>query len=165
MKLTINQVKRFLSKVDTSKGVESCWKWKGWKTSKGYGSVKINNKKYRAHRIAYELVKGKITSELIMHKCDVRDCVNPLHLSQGTNADNMRDMSIKKRGRNGNSNKQLCINGHSLSGDNLQIRSDGKRQCVTCKKSRYWINKQLDRIFRASMAIFDHSKHPNNHNR
>lgn len=36
---------------------------------------------------------------LVLHKCDVRLCVNPEHLFVGTNDDNMKDMADKKRGR------------------------------------------------------------------
>lgn len=37
------------------------------------------------------------TGKVVMHTCDVRNCVNPGHLRIGTHADNMRDKKEKNR--------------------------------------------------------------------
>lgn len=63
-----------------------------------YGIMKILGKKVAAHRISYELFKGKIKKgKFILHHCDNPPCVNPSHLYQGTPQDNMTDKV--KRGR------------------------------------------------------------------
>ena len=66
----------------------------------GYGIVRVNNGAHRAHRIAYQLAKGSIPEGMcVLHSCDNRRCVNPLHLFLGTKRDNTQDMLKKGRGR------------------------------------------------------------------
>ncbi len=59
----------------------------------------LPGRKYQAaHRVIYEMVYGKIPSRLsVLHSCDIRHCVNPLHLWLGTQEDNMRDAATKGR--------------------------------------------------------------------
>lgn len=49
-----------------------------------------------AHRVAYRIWKGR-PKNLVLHKCDVKPCVNPEHLYDGTYTDNRRD--YQQRGR------------------------------------------------------------------
>ena len=52
-----------------------------------------------AHRVAWFLATGKWTKLDVCHKCDVKACVRPSHLFQGTHAANMRDMRAKGRAK------------------------------------------------------------------
>lgn len=78
----------------------SCWLYAGGKDKDGYGVVRIRGGSasarrpaLKAHRVAYELAYGPIPAGLhIRHACHVRHCINPAHLSVGTNADNVGDM-------------------------------------------------------------------------
>jgi hypothetical protein len=73
-----------------------CWEWQRT-TCRGYGQIRIGNKRYYVHRIAYELIKGDRNGLLVLHKCDNRLCCNPDHLFLGTNKDNTQDMITKGR--------------------------------------------------------------------
>ena len=82
------------------KKTDTCWLWNGYKSKGGYGRIKNNRRFHFAHRVSWEFVNGKIPNGLlVLHKCDVRNCVNPDHLFLGTHADNNHDMYAKGRGR------------------------------------------------------------------
>lgn len=84
---------KFYSKVEIT---ATCWKWKGNIKTNGYARYGQN----LASRIAYELFISPIPIGLfVLHKCDNPICVNPNHLFIGNQADNMKDMVIKKRHR------------------------------------------------------------------
>ncbi len=73
-----------------------CIIWPYHIMSKGYGRVRVKDKCFRAHRIAFMAKNGNIPRGLhVCHTCDVRNCVNPNHLFLGTDKDNMLDGSRK----------------------------------------------------------------------
>jgi len=77
-----------------------CHIWTGMLNGQGYGLIRMGAKQRRAHRIAWEAVNGPIPDGLgLMHSCDVRCCVNPDHLTPGTQAENLKDMFAKRRGK------------------------------------------------------------------
>lgn len=78
--------------------VTTCWIWQGSKDAYGYGQAYLAGYSRKAHRLAWQIFNGDIPSGFcICHSCDVRSCVNPLHLFLGSVADNMRDMTAKGR--------------------------------------------------------------------
>lgn len=84
--------RRFWSKVSKT---DSCWLWTGSVTGGGYGQIwesLPNRKRHDAHRWSWIMHNGEIPLNLhVLHKCDVKLCVNPDHLYLGTRKDNMRD--------------------------------------------------------------------------
>ena len=73
---------KFLAKVDSSAGPGACWPWMAGRTGTGYGQFIINSRKYRAHRIAFELHAAQPIPDgmQIDHRCFNRACCNPEHL-------------------------------------------------------------------------------------
>jgi hypothetical protein len=77
-----------------------CWIWLGGVSPLGYGkmSMSLYRKEQQAHRISYLIHKGPIPDGMkILHSCDNSLCVNPDHLSVGTQADNVLDAQKKRR--------------------------------------------------------------------
>jgi hypothetical protein len=89
---------RLLSKAQQQ---ESCWFWTGAKNELGYGYIDVQGRQSLAHRVSYELQIGPIPAGLlVLHECDNPSCINPTHLTVGTQSKNMRDKL--KRGRANN---------------------------------------------------------------
>ena len=92
-------IDRFLSKVEMIP-IAGCWLWTGAIDVHGYGHMSSRRGKspYKSHRIAYELFIGKIPDgNVVRHKCDNPNCVNPAHLDIGTQKDNACDTSRRNR--------------------------------------------------------------------
>jgi len=82
--------------------VKGCWLWTGMRKNYGYGVVRICGRLYRVHRLAAMLWLDfdYFSEELIIHSCDVTNCINPSHIRAGSPADNNADMGLRgRRGR------------------------------------------------------------------
>lgn len=98
-RITLEDPSEFWKRIQKPVG---CWLYDGAKEVNGYGY--LNNplgdtpKYITAHRLAWILTFGPVPEGLVvMHKCDVRSCVNPDHLKLGTDAENTEDKISKQR--------------------------------------------------------------------
>ena len=113
-----------------------CWVWVGAVNKYGYGRVFVGGKNKHAHRVTFELHRGKIPDGLVLdHLCRVRCCVNPSHLEPVTLQENIaRGDHTNKAWK---SKLTHCKHGHELSNDNVYLRvKRGKteRVCKTCHR-------------------------------
>lgn len=77
-------------------GPNGCLLWTGAKQPSGYGYVRRGGKNIRAHRLVWEHMNGPIPAGAhLLHNCDNKLCVNPIHMRIGTHADNMRDIAVR----------------------------------------------------------------------
>jgi hypothetical protein len=98
----LTPLERFHKRLDKTPGQGpegTCWVWKGSRYVYGYGSLSVDGRLTRTHRIAWELANGPIPEGMkVLHKCDNPPCCNPEHLFIGTDADNVADKIEKGRG-------------------------------------------------------------------
>lgn len=132
---SISASERFWSYVSKS---NECWLWTGGKQHGGYGHFNIAfNVHASAHRFAWSEVNGPVPKGMcVLHKCDVRDCVNPDHLFLGTNDDNVADKMAKGRYR--------CLVGESHPNAKLTTADVERMRVMYANGSR---QKDLGELF------------------
>ena len=79
--------------------MKTCIIWTGAKTSAGYGMRSIGGEQYYVHRLALEKKLGRPIRKgyCSCHTCDNPACINPEHLFEATQKENLADMCKKGR--------------------------------------------------------------------
>lgn len=89
--------REFVLKNSEPEPNSGCWLWCGYLDERGYARTSGRSEKY-VHRLSYGAFVGNIPDDLVvMHLCDMPNCVNPSHLDLGTQGDNVRDSVTKGR--------------------------------------------------------------------
>ena len=113
----------------------------------GYGRCGVNRfgkKIYLAHVLAWVDANGRLPAEgmQINHTCHNRACINPEHLYEGTQTDNMRDMV--EAGRSWQQKKTHFKCGCEKTPENTYTSPGGKR---TCRKHRQEYDRKYGRKY------------------
>lgn len=132
----VTRFERFWALADR-RDPNGCWRWMGSLTDRKYGLFRINGKRHRAHRIAFELACGAAIPDglVIDHLCRNPSCVNPAHLEVVTQQINTLrgDTIIAKQVA-----RTHCVHGHEFTADNLIPRPGNprRRDCRACARAR-----------------------------
>lgn len=117
---------RFWTKVAIVDDDTSCWEFTGSRRpveGEEYGMFRISSDQKHpigAHRVAFMLVNGYLP-EVGRHTCDNPPCVRPIHIIDGTHADNMQDR--KERGRYVHKDQRGESNGLAVLTDQIVIQA------------------------------------------
>lgn len=109
---------------------EQCIEHRGTRNADGYGvlTAAVNGSRL-AHRAALAAKLGRPVNGVARHTCDNPSCINPAHLIEGTQADNMRDAVERGRVDTGPRTDQ-CVRGHDV----MQVGRGHAGQCNSCRK-------------------------------
>lgn len=113
---------RFWEAVDTSGGINACWRRRGPLASNGYGKFSIGRQTVGAHRFAFISVLGEPPPHLpyVLHKCrggSNRWCVNPSHLAPGDAWENAQDCAREDRKLRGDEHPARSHPGYLARGE------------------------------------------------
>ena len=112
-----------------------CWIWMAGHSSDGYGKFSLKDHTgihtLRAHVYSWKYHYGELPEfttnhstlrTCVLHKCDVKLCVNPEHLFVGSSEMNMQDMVKKNR----SSHSEMNIKSKLTEEQVLAIRNESK---------------------------------------
>lgn len=109
--LTSADIQRFWKYVAKSSG---CWTWSGARHGCGYGQLSVRGVPFLAHRISFEIAHGPIPPGLsVLHRCDIKLCVNPEHLFLGD--DSVNQVDALSKGKHASQTHPECFQGEGNS--------------------------------------------------
>lgn len=136
---------RFWAKVEKT---PTCWIWHGAQAGGGYGICTIGGKNYSAHRLSWEWANGKPvpTGQVLLHKCDQPLCVNPEHLTPGTQQNNVSDRVNKGRSARGKDNGRARLK-----------KKDVKR--IKSLRNKGWTESAIAKLFGVGRSTISNILH------
>lgn len=130
-------LERFWPKVQKTK---SCWLWTASTRAGGYGQFYVGKLDGRyivraAHRVSWVIANGEPTPGMVIdHLCRNTLCVNPAHLEQVTNRENIIRSPFMAPGKRRRRSPIIthCYRGHPRTEFGV---ARGKRiQCIECER-------------------------------
>ncbi len=152
-------LRRLWAKVDkTGNGLSwngtPCWNWQGSRWSPdGYGRLRMGQRWFSAHRIAYTAIRGSIPGRYVIdHLCRNKGCLNVEHMEPVLERLNVMRGNAPHAI---NARKTQCVNGHPFDAQNT-LRVNGHRRCKTCAEVRNKARqKMMHERARQPMPSFD----------
>lgn len=137
----------FWPKAILTANPDKCWNWRKPKKSNGYGYCFYQGKNWRAHRLAWLFTYNRKPKGLILHSCDNRACVNPVHLREGTYKDNAQDKVDRDRQAKGEGHGNAKLNNKIVRSIRQMFTNGLSRSEIArnLKVGRYSVNRVCSR--------------------
>ena len=90
---------KIIKKGRVNTNMSPCWTHTMSASSSGYGQIMFSYKSWNLHRLSYWIHNGcpdLITSDVIEHSCDNKECSNPEHLTLGNHKSNCSAESLAR---------------------------------------------------------------------
>lgn len=91
---------------------ECCWLWSYGCDKWGYPKIKYHKESWIGHRLLFFLINERLPKPCLLHTCDKPLCMNYHHHYEGTQKQNITDMSERGRGNHleGSAQRQSKLN-------------------------------------------------------
>lgn len=90
-------LERMFTRLSTNE--KGCWLFNGY-TKNGYSSMSSHDAQVYLHRVSWAAANRPIKDGMnTCHHCDIKRCIRPDHLFEGTQLDNVKDMTRKGRAK------------------------------------------------------------------
>lgn len=113
-----------------------CWPWLKQRDRQGYGRTWFAGKTHGAHRVVFYLIHGHWPL-VARHSCDNPPCCNPLHILDGTHADNSADMVERGRSASGDRHVSRLYPERLRRGDRNPSRMHPEKLARGLRHGRY----------------------------
>lgn len=155
------KLEEFWDHVDV-RGPEECWPWLEGLFNDGYGCVavpEVKSSPCRANRVAFFL-QNNYWPEQSNHTCDYKLCCNPAHVYDGSQAQNMKDRSERRRNDcRGEKNPQAKLTDAQVEEIRQKYWSDPYRGHITALGAEYGVrHSQISRIIHGKRRTGEHRR-------
>ena len=137
-------VQAWIREVALAHDQDECLIWPFGTDREGYGRVRIDGARKRAHRLVLQSAVGPPpeSDAQTAHSCDLPSCVNPRHLRWASLAENMQDMVDRDRSAKGRRNPNAKLTEAKVL-EMRKARADGDSYPAIA--SRYGVTKSTAR--------------------
>jgi hypothetical protein len=146
---TVEQITKYFWSLTEIKDKSECWIWKGNRSiRKGgdYGRFALNYRVFQAHRVSFFIHNGKWAENQVLHSCDNPPCVNPHHLREGTNDDNIADKVARNRQRKGSKHPNAKLTEEIVKTMKIRLRLGETRVALASEYGVHYVTVlQIDR--------------------
>jgi hypothetical protein len=87
---------------------DECIEWPWTLDTRGYPQTRYDGRTRTAHRVSFLFANGREADGQARHTCDNKPCVNPRHIIEGTQVQNMQDAVDRRRYRRKLTDEQVA---------------------------------------------------------